>query len=101
MKNSLTLFDAFDDILNDFYKGYTYPMFKTVDTFPFFTNYKEGEDLKIEAALPGFVKDDLDISVENGILTIKSSTKQEETKKNYKLFYKSSFVKRYILPDEL
>jgi HSP20 family protein len=56
----------------------------------------------IELAAPGLSKDDLDIKVENGVLTVSSETKSEEekTEKNYtrREFSYSSFKRSFRLP---
>lgn len=74
--NTYDLFDAFDD----FFK----PMFFD-DTHELKTNIKENEnDYQLDLALPGFTKEDIKISLENGYLTVNASKQvKEEDKKNY------------------
>lgn len=47
--------------------------------------YEEGEQLMVEAQLPGLKPEDLDINVEQGVLTISGQTVSEEerTERNY------------------
>lgn len=49
--------------------------------------YEEGDDLIVEAHLPGMKPEDINVSVENGVLTISGETKAEEERKerNYLL----------------
>ncbi|MDP8923620.1 MAG: Hsp20/alpha crystallin family protein [Chloroflexota bacterium] len=43
--------------------------------------YEEGDNLVVEAQLPGMRPEDLDINVEQGVLTISGQTKAEEERK--------------------
>ena len=43
--------------------------------------YEEGDQLTVEAQLPGLKPDDLDINVEQGVLTISGQTTTEEERK--------------------
>ena len=43
--------------------------------------YEEGEQLTVEAQLPGLKPDDLDINIEQGVLTISGQTVSEEERK--------------------
>lgn len=74
--NSYDVFDAFDD----FFK----PMFFD-ETHELKTNIKENEnEYLLDLALPGFAKQDIKISLENGYLTVNASKQvNEEDKKNY------------------
>ena len=49
--------------------------------------YEEGDNLIVEAHLPGIKTEDLDINVERGVLTISGKTEreQERTERNYLL----------------
>ena len=49
--------------------------------------YEDGDNLVVEAQLPGMKPEDLDINVEQGVLTISGQTKAEEERKerNYLL----------------
>lgn len=65
------------------------------------------KEYKIEVSVPGFKKDDFDINIDNGVLTI-SSEKEEETKdedkdKNYfrREFSYSSFSRTFTLPENV
>lgn len=62
---------------------------------------KEGETI-VRASLPGFNKDDVQISVHNGVLDIKAENKFEEETKHEKFFRKErrygSVTRRIALP---
>lgn len=64
--------------------------------------YTEGENtLTVEAHLPGFAADDVDVSVDDGALVIQAERheKTEETKKNYVMREStSSYYRRISLP---
>ena len=67
--------------------------------------YEEGDNLVFEAHLPGYKPDDIDISVEQGILTIRCQSKAEDEKKERNYFVRqhrtSSFVRSLRLPDSV
>ncbi|MEQ9404070.1 MAG: Hsp20/alpha crystallin family protein [Cyclobacteriaceae bacterium] len=60
---------------------------------------------EIEVAAPGLKKDDFNVEVENGVLTIsgKTENEEEEKKKNYtrKEFSSRSFSKSFTLPENV
>jgi HSP20 family protein len=64
--------------------------------------YEEGDNLVVEAQLPGLKPDDINVSVENGVLTISGQTEAEEERKerNYLLREKRSgrFTRSLHLP---
>jgi HSP20 family protein len=63
------------------------------------------EGYRIEAALPGFRPDDIEITLEQGTLTI--SAKRSEEKKTergqylHREVYSGSFIRRVVLPSEI
>ena len=60
---------------------------------------------EIEIAAPGMKKEDFNVSIENGILTISGTTtkEEEEKSKNYtrKEFSTRSFTKSFTLPENV
>ena len=64
--------------------------------------YEEGDTLVVEAQLPGLKPDDINVSVENGVLTISGQTEAEEERRerNYLLREKRSgrFTRSLHLP---
>lgn len=67
--------------------------------------YETNGDIVVQSTIGGIKADDLDISIENDMVTIRGSRKQssEETGKNY--FYQEcywgSFMRKVILPEEV
>lgn len=63
------------------------------------------QNYEIEVAAPGFNKEDFDVSVENGVLTVKcvSEKQTEEKDKNYtrKEFSSQSFSRSFTLPENV
>ncbi len=74
--DSYDLFDVFDD----FFK----PMFYD-ETRELRTDIKENEnDYELDLALPGYSKDEIKVSLENGYLTVSAAKREkEEDKKRY------------------
>ncbi|PSF13509.1 heat-shock protein [Marinobacter fuscus] len=63
------------------------------------------EAFTVEAELPGMTKDDVKVTVHDGVLTIQGERKSEEETKDKKLhrierFY-GSFLRRFTLPDNV
>lgn len=70
------------------------------------TNIFEGEkEIVLELLVPGFEKDEIKLSAENDILTVKSEWKKEdndqEQKKSRIQFQKKNFEKKFRLSDQL
>lgn len=87
-------FDRFDVLFNDLDK----------DTFPKHNIVKESDrEIRIEIATAGYSRDDLEVSIENNILTV--SGKSPETGNPRKYIQKNiamrEFVKRWTLPKHL
>lgn len=86
-------FNSFDNLFDSLFT----PTYSFSYTKPFFGVYKEDKNLCLEADVPGLSREDLDINVDDRVLTIKGETKKEDTKS----YRKYSFTKQYILPDGL
>ncbi|MEQ6118475.1 Hsp20/alpha crystallin family protein [Reichenbachiella sp. MALMAid0571] len=93
-----SLTDFFDD---DWLKN----RFKHSDWAPAVNVVDNEKDYEIEVAAPGLKKEDFNVTVENGILTVSGKTEKEEEEKdkNYtrKEFSSKSFVKNFTLPDNI
>ena len=92
--------------LSDFFEDDWFPMKKANGGWSPAVNVADHEDhYEIEIAAPGLKKEDFDVSVENGVLTISGKTEkeEEEKKKNYtrKEFSSRSFIKTFNLPDHV
>lgn len=83
-------FSGFDTMLDCLFNN----NFKFYDLHsgPLFTTYKDSDDLILESEVPGLNKDDLEVKVEDRVLTIVGETKDKEAHKQY------SFTKKYTLP---
>ena len=99
-KNELmpSLASIFDDFFSD-----DFNLMDKVSTVPS-VNIKEHEkEFVIELAVPGMKKDDFQIELDNGILTIMSQKEEEkvEEKKKYtkREFYYNEFKRSFTLPD--
>jgi HSP20 family protein len=57
--------------------------------------YEEGDTLVVEAQLPGLRPDDIDISVENGILSISGQSQAEEERKERNYLLREKRVGRF------
>ncbi len=69
-------------------------------------NIRENDDnFEIEVAAPGLTKDDFDIVIENGVLSIscEKSEEKEETQESFtrREFNYSSFERNFSLPDSV
>ena len=64
--------------------------------------WDDADHIYLEAELPGIKKDEIDISVENGVLTIQGEKKHEEIKKDHTHHvqerYYGSFSRSFSLP---
>ena len=57
--------------------------------------YEEGDQLTVEAQLPGIKPDDLDINVEQGVLTISGQTATQEERKERNYFVREHRTGRF------
>lgn len=72
--DSYDLFDVFDDFFKPMYFD---------ETKELKTNITENEnDYELQLALPGFGKDEIKVSLENGYLTVRASKQKKEENKN-------------------
>ena len=84
--------DAFDSIFDNFFNfPNTRPStWTTINSFG--TDYRVNEN-SLELSLPGFTKKDIDIAVDNGVLTISSDVKEEG--------FRQKFNKSFRLPSTI
>ncbi len=92
----------FSDLFNDDLFGVDLFNDKNVPA----VNVKEKEDsFEIEVSAPGYEKQDFDVSVDDGVLTISSEkdTESSEEKENFmrREFRSSSFKRSFPLPDSV
>lgn len=64
--------------------------------------YEDDNNVVVKLALPGYKEEDIDLSVEDNVLTISGNTKEEEEDTNKKYYYKGikteSFSRSITLP---
>jgi HSP20 family protein len=90
-----------DEVFNSFFNNDYAPK---CDAMPATNVFEKEDGFKLEVLLPGFNKEDLQLSVNNSVLTIKveKEEKKEEPKKEFKYFRREfetmNFEKQYRLP---
>jgi HSP20 family protein len=89
-------FDRMRDAMNHWFMGFPAPfprpamareLLSQMASMPSLNMFTEGENLVVEADIPGFDKKDVEVSVNHNVLTIKAHRKQdkEEKKEGYYL----------------
>ncbi|MBN2533035.1 MAG: Hsp20/alpha crystallin family protein [Spirochaetales bacterium] len=90
---------GFDSFLDDFFSDSLVP----AGTFPKVDVKEEDKQYVVEAELPGLTEKDIDVKVENNLLTIssKKSEEKEEKKEGYIIKERraSEFCRSFTLPD--
>lgn len=110
MRNDLTLFkkDPFIDTMDDVFgiTPFRSSFFDSLDNlfnkysyndYPKIKINKNESDYQLIMGIPGLTKDDLKISIKDGLLSI--SFEKEE--KNDNSYFMRSFEKSYVLPDDV
>lgn len=99
MTNKLSIFNqmrplsvGFDDMFDHFEKIFDQPMLSS--NYPPYNIIKTNKGYNIEIALAGFSKSDVNIFVENGIITIESKS-ENKSKDNTEVLHKG-ISKRYF-----
>ena len=86
---------GFDDVFNHFESMFDYDTVN-VSNYPPYNIVKTGENkYDVEVALAGFNKKDINVSVENGMLTIESKTEDKSKDKDREVIHKG-ISKRYF-----
>jgi len=84
------VFDHFERMFEDDFTTISAP------TFPFYNIVKKGDNkYDIEIALAGYSKDDVEVGLENGVLSIKSKETKSEKKDEGEILHKG-IAKRYF-----
>ena len=84
------VFDHFERMFEDDFTTMSVP------TFPFYNIVKKGDNkYDIEIALAGYSKDDVEVGLENGVLSIKSKETKSEKKDEGEILHKG-IAKRYF-----
>lgn len=100
-------FRELDDVFNPYQTGF---LTKSIDSSstewsPLADITETEEAFHVKAELPGVKKDDVDVSLSNGVLTLKGERKTEEETKDEKQHrierFHGTFVRRFDLPDNI
>jgi len=84
------VFDHFERMFDDDFTSFNAP------TFPFYNIVKQGKNkYDIELALAGYSKDDIEVGLEEGVLSIKSKKEDKEESKDGEILHKG-IAKRYF-----
>ena len=79
---------GFDDVFNHFESMFDYDTVN-VSNYPPYNIVKTGENkYDVEVALAGFNKKDINVSVENGMLTIESKSEDKSKDKDCEVLHK-------------
>jgi len=79
MREMMTLREAMDQLFND---AFTRPRSTGgISVVPAFDLYETDDEIVVRANLPGMKSDDVQITVNNGVLTLRGEVKQETEKK--------------------
>ena len=98
---------GFDNVFNQFERMFDHQFDSiSVPNFPPYNIVKTGDnEYDVELALAGFNKKDIDVTVEDGILTIKSIVKEAKDKKEdgviHKGIAKRMFSKSFTIADDV
>lgn len=102
-----------DELFDNFFDGFGVPrMFPTrrfgstvADLSPSFDITETEDDVKVTAELPGMDEKDIEVNLDNNVLTIRGEKREErdETKKNYHVRERSygGFERSFPLPEGL
>jgi HSP20 family protein len=101
-RDLLTLQDRMNLLINDPYLRVQSPVDAVTGWFPLVDIHEEPERIVLRAELPGIGRDDIDVSVENGTLTLRGEKKQEKQVESegacrQERFY-GSFTRSFALP---
>ena len=95
---------GFDDVFNHFESMFDYDMVN-VSNYPPYNIVKTGDNkYDVELALAGFNKKDINVSVENGMLTIESKedkSKDKDSEVIHKGISKRYFKKSFTISDDV
>ncbi len=100
-------FHEFDDVLNRYHTGMPTKSFdnSTSEWSPLADITETDEAFHVKAELPGVKKEDVNVSLSNGVLTLKGERKTEEETKDEKQHrierFHGTFVRRFDMPDNI
>lgn len=82
MRDMMTLREAMDQLFNDAFTRPRSTSTSGVSIVPAFDLYETSDEVVVKANLPGMKAEDVQISVTNGILTLRGEMKQESEEKD-------------------
>ena len=99
-------FREIDDVFDRYSTGLLKPTGDSSQTWSPLADITETEEaFHVKAELPGVKKEDVDVSLSNGVLTLKGERKTEEETKDEKQHrierFHGTFVRRFDLPDNI
>lgn len=104
----LSVWDPFADlnrIQREFEKSYFGPRARPADFAPPVDVYEDANSLVLRAELPGVKREDIEVSIDSNVLTLKGERKlaQEEDGRRYHRVERTygSFVRQFQLPSNL
>lgn len=104
----LSVWDPFADlnrIQREFEKSYFGPRTRPADFAPAVDVYEDAEELVLRAELPGVKREDVDVSVDSNVLTLKGERRleREEEGRRYHRIERSygTFVRQFQLSDNI
>ena len=96
---------SFSSLMDDFFTDDFSPSFATTSFFPQANIEETDKAFKLELAIPGQTKEDINVEVDNGLLTMSAEKEEskEEKEKNYtrKEYNYSSFKRSFTLPENV
>lgn len=106
MRSNQALFPNLNSLIEDFWKtpaSFNQWMQKSA-SLPAINVHEDDNEYRIEVAIPGYKKDEIDVRLDDRLLTISSQQRVEEEHKaenySHKEFSFSSFERRFQLPED-
>ena len=90
-RKDMFVFDPFHE-----FERFGRSVFDRDEFFSFKSDIKDnGDEIVLEAELPGFKKEDIDINIEGDLLSVSAERKEEENKESGKYIHKERFFGKY------
>lgn len=101
-RDLLTLQDRMSHVFNDPFARFTFPMESAKGWLPPVDIHEENDKIVLRAEIPGINREDIELSVENGTLTLRGEKKQEKQVESENGFrqerFYGSFARSFVLP---
>ena len=107
MSTLLTKFDPMDSLFREFFHGTSRPVeeSKSLTLRPRVDIHENDAEYRVTMDLPGVTKDDVNVSVENGTLTISASRREESSEEfdaiRRERYVASSYSRSFSLSDQV